>query len=82
MMPRRRSLRITRAGPHGGGTRLTSCGRQSGACGLITRQEAATALGAPVPAGTEKAMDIPMQGRSVKAQYCFYGTEVAIARQR
>lgn len=53
---------------------------RSGACGLITREEAATALGAAVPAGAEKAMDIPMQGHSVKAQYCFYGTEVAIAR--
>ena len=52
----------------------------SGACGLITREEAAAALGAAVPAGAEKAMDIPMQGHSVKAQYCFYGTEVAIAR--
>jgi hypothetical protein len=52
----------------------------SGACGLITRQEAATALGAPVPAGMEKAMDLPMQGRAIKAQYCFYGSEVLVAR--
>lgn len=52
----------------------------SGACGLITRQEAATALGAPVPAGTEKAMDVPMEGGSIKMQYCFYGSEVGVGR--
>jgi hypothetical protein len=52
----------------------------SGACELITQKEAATALGAPVPAGTEKAMDVPMQGHPVKAHYCFYGPEVAVAR--
>lgn len=52
----------------------------SGACGLITRQEAATALGTPVPAGTEKEIDVPMQGGSIKMQYCFYGSEVGVAR--
>ncbi len=51
-----------------------------GACGLITRQEAARALDTPVPAGIDKAADIPMQGASVKAQYCFYGSEVSLAR--
>ena len=49
-------------------------------CGLVTRQEAAAALGAPVPAGREKAMDVPMLGRMMKAQFCFYGTEVSYAR--
>lgn len=52
----------------------------SGACGLITRQEAATALGAPVPAGTEKEIDVPMQGGSIKVQYCSYGSEVGVGR--
>ena len=52
----------------------------SGVCGLITRQEAATALGAPVPAGTEKAMDVPMPGGLIKWQACFYGTEVSVGR--
>lgn len=53
----------------------------SGVCGLITRQEAATALGAPVPAGTEKTMDLPMQGGSpIKTQFCFYGSEVSVGR--
>jgi hypothetical protein len=52
----------------------------SGACGLVTRQQAAAALGAAVPAGVEKTADLPLQGGSVKAQYCFYGSEVLIAR--
>jgi hypothetical protein len=51
-----------------------------GACTLITRGEAAAALGAPVPAGTEKAMSLPMQGQAIEAQYCFYGSEVLVAR--
>ena len=52
----------------------------SGVCGLITRQEAATALAAPVPAGTVKAMDVPMAGGVIKWQACFYGTEVSVGR--
>jgi hypothetical protein len=52
----------------------------SGACELITRQEAATALGAPVPAGTEKIMNLPLKGATIQAQYCFYGSEVIVAR--
>ena len=52
----------------------------SGACALITRAEAAAALGAPVPAGTEKAMTLPMQGHAIAAEYCFYGSEVLVAR--
>ncbi len=52
----------------------------SGACALITRAEAAAALGAPVPDGMEKAMDVPIQGHTVQAQYCFYGSEVLVAR--
>jgi len=51
-----------------------------GVCGLITRQEAATALGAPVPAGTEKEIDVPMQGGSIKVQHCAYGSEVGVGR--
>jgi hypothetical protein len=54
--------------------------RMSGACGLITREEAATALGAPVPAGIEKTMNVPMEGATIEAQYCFYGGEVIVAR--
>ncbi len=53
----------------------------SGACSLITRPEAAAALGAAVPAGIEKPADIPLKGGgSIKAQYCFYGSEVVLAR--
>lgn len=52
-----------------------------GSCTLITRQEAAAALGAAVPAGTEKLADLPLKGGgSIKAQYCFFGTEVLVAR--
>lgn len=53
----------------------------SGACGLITRQEAATAFGAPVPAGAEKTMDFPLRGGPmIKMQSCLYGSGVVMAR--
>ena len=52
----------------------------SGVCALITREEAAQALGAPVPAGTVRAMDVPMLGAVIKWDACFYGTEVMVAR--
>jgi len=52
----------------------------STACGLITRQEAAAALGAAVPAGSEKTSDVPLGSGSIRMKYCFYGTEVSIAR--
>jgi hypothetical protein len=52
-----------------------------GVCDLITRKEAAAALGAKVPAGSEMAWDFPVeQGRSMKAKSCFYGTEVVLTR--
>lgn len=52
-----------------------------GVCALITRQEAAAALGAKVPAGSAMAWDFPVeQGRSMKANSCFYGTEVVVTR--
>jgi len=53
----------------------------AGVCNLVTRQEAAAALGAKVPAGSEMAWDFPVeQGRSMKAKSCFYGTEVVVTR--
>jgi hypothetical protein len=52
----------------------------SGACGLITQQEAATAFGAAVPAGSEKPMSFPVEGALIKAQSCFYGSGVVVAR--
>lgn len=53
----------------------------AGVCGLVTREEAARALGAPVPVGTERHLvDVPMAGRTIKAEYCFYGSEVLLAR--
>jgi hypothetical protein len=52
----------------------------SGTCGLITQQEAATAFGSPVPAGAEKPMNFPVEGVLIKAQSCFYGSVVVVAR--
>ena len=50
-------------------------------CSLVTRAEAAAALGASVPGGTEKSIDIPMKGGgSIKTTSCFYGTEVSVSR--
>lgn len=66
---------VTGSARHSGATRGVST-----ACGLITRQEAAAALGAAVPVGSEKVADVPMGNRSIKAKYCFFGTEVFIAR--
>lgn len=60
--------------------RPASAATVSGVCGLITRQEAATALGAPVPAGTAKTVDLPLQGIVIKAEYCSFGSEVGIGR--
>ena len=50
----------------------------STACGLVTRAEAAAARGASVPVGSEKIADVPLGTRSIKAKYCFYGSEVVI----
>lgn len=52
----------------------------AGVCGLVTRQEAAAALGAAVPVGNEKVWDFPTKGGSIKARSCFYGTEVSVTR--
>jgi hypothetical protein len=52
----------------------------AGVCDLVTRQEAAAALGAAVPAGTAKNMDLPMVGTTVKMEVCFFGSEVMVAR--
>jgi hypothetical protein len=50
-------------------------------CSLVTRPEAAAALGAAVPAGSEKAINIPMKGGgSIMTTSCFYGTEVSVSR--
>jgi hypothetical protein len=52
-----------------------------GACGLITQQEAATAFGAPVPAGAETAMDLPVaDGPRIRMQSCLFGSGVVVAR--
>jgi len=49
-------------------------------CDLVTRQEAAAALGAAVPAGMAKNMDLPMLGATVKLETCLFGSEVTVAR--
>ena len=55
----------------------------SGTCGLITQQEAATAVGGPVPAGAEKPnYSVPLKGEGIviKMQTCLYGGVVVLAR--
>ncbi len=65
----------------GGGTARSKFNEPaSSVCSLITRQEAAAALGAPVPPGSEKVMDGPMLGQRIKIEFCFYGTEVSVGR--
>ncbi len=49
-------------------------------CNLMTRQEAATALGASVPAGRGNVMTMPLLGRQVQGEHCAYGTEVSYFR--
>ena len=62
-------------------SRVDLSGEMKGSCILITRQEAAAAVGAAVPAGTEKLGDIPLKGGgSIKAQYCLFGSEALVAR--
>lgn len=56
-------------------------GSESMPCALVTRAEAARALGAPVPVGTEKQIDVPLAGGArVRTQFCFYGPDVVIGR--
>jgi hypothetical protein len=52
----------------------------SSACGLISRQEAANALGAAVPAGQDKEVEFAVQGGSIKSVVCLYGPEVMVTR--
>lgn len=49
-------------------------------CSLITREEAAAALGSAVPAGRRQELEMPMPGRTGHAEICFYGTEVRVIR--
>jgi hypothetical protein len=52
-----------------------------GACDLVTRAEAAKAIGAAVPAGVERNMVVPVHGaEGLKAQYCQFGPELLLAR--
>ncbi len=56
-------------------------GSGSGACALLTQDEAASALGMPVPAGRDTSASFPVAGvGSIDAQYCSYGSEVLVAR--
>src|SRR6185436_16803650 len=52
-----------------------------GPCALVTRQEAAEAWGADVPAGVEQAMPVPVPGgRTVTTDFCMYGSAVTVSR--
>jgi hypothetical protein len=51
-----------------------------GACDLVTRAEAAKALGAGVPAGVEKNTTMAVGGSSVKGLVCQFGSELMLAR--
>lgn len=69
------------SGPGGMISRADPAVEMKGSCSLITRQEAAAAVGAAVPAGTEKLGDVPLKGGgSIKAQYCLFGSEALLAR--
>ncbi len=69
------------AGPSGMISRANPALEMKGSCSLITRQEAAAAVGAAVPTGTEKLGEVPLKGGgSIKAQYCLFGSEVVLAR--
>jgi hypothetical protein len=50
------------------------------ACALVTRAEAAAALGKPVPVAVRKSTSWVVDGRSFPADYCYYGSEVLVAR--
>ena len=51
------------------------------ACALVTRDEAAKAWGADLPAGVERAIPVPVPGgRTVTTDLCMYGSAVAVSR--
>ncbi len=75
------ALSLILAGPTGLISKGDHPAVAKGSCSLVTRQEAAAAFGAAVPVGAEKLADVPLKGGgSIKAQYCFYGSEVVLAR--
>ncbi len=49
-------------------------------CELVTRPEAAAALGAAVPSGKETFMNMTLGSRLIKMEVCLYGSEVLVAR--
>jgi hypothetical protein len=53
----------------------------TGACTLVTQDEAAAALGMPVPAGSATTASFPIEGvGTIQAEYCSFGSEVLLAR--
>ena len=50
-------------------------------CTLVTREEAAQAWGAKVPAGIEQAVPVPVPGgRTLTTAFCMYGSAVTVSR--
>jgi hypothetical protein len=53
----------------------------SGACALVTQQEAGSVLGTSVPVGRNINASLPINGvGSIETQTCLYGSEVLVAR--
>ncbi len=52
----------------------------SGACALVTQDEAAEVLGSSVPPASESTFSIPLGGTSFEEQLCLFGSEVLVAR--
>lgn len=52
----------------------------SGACALVTQDEAAEVLGSSVPPASESTFSIPLGGTSLEEQLCLFGSEVLVAR--
>jgi hypothetical protein len=49
-------------------------------CTLVTREEAAEAWGAKVPAGIEQAVPVPVPGgRTLTTAFCMYGSAVSVS---
>lgn len=52
----------------------------SGPCALVTQDEAANVVGAPVPPSSERSFLLPLNGvGSIKERVCTFGSEVLVA---
>lgn len=55
-------------------------GNGSGACALVTQDEAAEVLGSSIPPPSESTFSIPVGGASIEEQVCLFGSGVLVAR--